>query len=34
MHVKNPKEFADNNQTKTDKKDTKIIAQLIKDARY
>jgi transposase len=28
------KELDDNNQTKTDKKDAKIIAQLVKDARY
>jgi transposase len=34
MHVKKTKELDDNNQTKTDKKDAKIIAQLVKDARY
>ena len=34
MHVKKIKELDDNNQTKTDKKDAKIIAQLVKDARY
>lgn len=34
MHVKKVKELDDNNQTKTDKKDAKIIAQLVKDARY
>lgn len=34
MHVKKIKELDDNNQTKTDKKDSKIIAQLVKDARY
>lgn len=34
MHVKKIKELDDNLQTKTDKKDAKIIAQLVKDARY
>lgn len=34
MHVKKIKELDDNLQTKTDKKDPKIIAQLVKDARY
>ena len=34
MHVKKIKELDDNNQTKTDEKDAKIIAQLVKDARY
>lgn len=34
MHVKKIKELDDNNQTKTDKKDAKVIAQLVKDARY
>lgn len=34
MHVKKIKELDDNNQTKTDKKDAKIVAQLVKDARY
>ena len=31
MHVKKIKELDDNVQTKTDKKDAKIIAQLVKD---
>ena len=34
MHVKKLKELDDNSQTKTDYKDAKIIAQLVKDARY
>jgi len=34
MHVKKIKELDDNSQTKTDKKDAKLIAQLVKDARY
>jgi transposase len=34
MHVKKSKELDDNSQTKTDYKDAKIIAQLVKDARY
>jgi len=34
LHVKKIKELDDNLQTKTDKKDAKIIAQLVKDARY
>lgn len=34
MYVKKIKELDDNLQTKTDKKDAKIIAQLVKDARY
>ena len=33
-HVKNSKEFDDNCQTKSDKKDCMTIARLIKDARY
>lgn len=33
-HVKNPKEFDDNCQTKNDKKDCITIARLIKDARF
>ena len=34
MHVKKTKELDDNSQTKTDKKDAKLIANLVKDARY
>lgn len=34
MHVKKIKELDDNSQTKTDYKDSKIIAQLVKDARF
>ena len=34
FHVKNAKEFDDNCQTKSDKKDCITIARLIKDARY
>jgi transposase len=34
MHVKRIKELDDNNQTKTDKKDAKLIGSLVKDARY
>ena len=34
MHVKRTKELDDNSQTKTDKKDAKLIANLVKDARY
>lgn len=34
MHVKKIKELDDNSQTKTDFKDSKIIAQLVKDARF
>lgn len=34
MHVKKIKELDDNSQTKTDYKDAKIIAQLVKDARF
>lgn len=34
MHVKKIKELDDNSQTKTDFKDAKIIAQLVKDARF
>ena len=34
MHVKKIKELDDNSQTKTDIKDAKIIAQLVKDGRY
>ena len=34
MHVKKSKELDDNSQTKTDYKDAKVIAQLVKDARY
>lgn len=33
-HVKKSKELDDNNQTKTDYKDAKVIAQLVKDARF
>ncbi len=33
-HVKNSKELDDNSPTKTDIKDAKVIAQLIKDGRY
>jgi len=33
-HVKKSKELDDNNQTKTDYKDSKVIAQLVKDARF
>ncbi|MCH4891427.1 IS110 family transposase [Acidaminobacter sp. JC074] len=34
MHVKKIKELDDNSQTKTDFKDSKIIAQLVKDVRF
>ena len=34
FHVKNSKEFDDNCQTKSDKKDCMTIARLIKDARF
>ena len=34
MHVKKSKELDDNSPTKNDTKDTKVIAQLIKDGRY
>lgn len=34
MHVKKIKELDDNSQTKTDYKDSKVIAQLVKDARF
>ena len=34
FHVKKSKELDDNSQTKTDYKDAKIIAQLVKDARF
>ncbi len=34
MHVKRIKELDDNSQTKTDYKDAKVIAQLVKDARF
>ncbi len=34
MHVKKIKELDDNSQTKTDYKDAKVIAQLVKDARF
>lgn len=34
MHVKKIKELDDNSQTKTDFKDSKIIAQLVKDGRF
>ena len=34
MHVKKIKELDDNSQTKTDYKDSKIIAQLVKDGRF
>lgn len=34
MHVKKSKEFEDNNQTKTDAKDARIIATLVKDGRF
>ncbi len=33
-HVKNSKELDDNSPTKTDIKDAKVIAQLVKDGRY
>lgn len=34
FHVKRSKEFDDNTQTKTDRKDSKVIAFLVKDARF
>ncbi len=34
MHVKKSKELDDNSQTKTDYKDAKVIAQLVKDGRF
>ena len=34
FHVKKSKELDDNSQTKTDYKDAKVIAQLVKDARF
>ena len=33
-HVKKSKEFDDNNQAKTDYRDARVIAQLVKDARF
>ena len=33
-HVKKSKELDDNNQAKTDYRDARVIAQLIKDARF
>lgn len=33
-HVKKSKELDDNNQTKTDYRDARVIAQLLKDARF
>ena len=34
MHVKKSKELDDNSPTKNDKKDARVIAQLVKDGRY
>lgn len=34
FHVKRSKELDDNTQTKTDRKDSKVIAFLVKDARF
>jgi transposase len=34
MHVKNTKELEDNNPTKNDRKDARVISQLVKDGRY
>lgn len=34
MNVKKIKELDDNSQTKTDYKDSEIIAQLVKDAKF
>jgi len=33
-HVKKSKSLDDNSPTKTDKKDARVIAQLVKDGRY
>lgn len=34
MHVKKSKELDDNNPTKNDRKDARVISQLVKDGRY
>ena len=34
MHVKKTKELEDNNPTKNDRKDARVISQLVKDGRY
>jgi Transposase and inactivated derivatives len=34
MHVKKTKELEDNNPTKSDRKDARVISQLVKDGRY
>lgn len=34
MHVKKSKEMEDNSPTKNDRKDARVISQLVKDGRY